>query len=106
MADELTELDWATMVISVLADHPEWAGTTVQAMQSGILMSNDRLRERIATVSMGLVEAINTKPNHVKRRHDFIIDAVNASTVAGSKWAKETIEREQNNGTGSKEEAV
>jgi len=85
---------WAATVTFVLANQPELAGVTVQAMQEGILIANDRLRDRVAAVSMGLVEAMNTRPTHKKRRHDVIIRAIKASVVFGSKWSDDMIARE------------
>lgn len=96
--DKLTPEQWAAIVRDVLALQPELAAITVQAMQEGILEAQDRLRERIADVSMGLVEALNTKRGQVKRRSSLIIKAIMASTVYGSKWATETIAKEEQDG--------
>jgi hypothetical protein len=95
VSDELTRERWTATVIDTLAEHPEWAGVTVQAMQVGILAANDRLRERISDVSLGLVEAMNTRLAHKKRRHDLIIRAIKSSNVFGSKWSDEALAKEE-----------
>jgi hypothetical protein len=92
---KLTPEQWADVVSDVLANQPELAAVTVQAMQAGILAANDRLRDRVADVSMGLVEALNTKPGHARRRGNVIARAIEVSTVCGSKWADEMIEKER-----------
>jgi hypothetical protein len=86
---------WASIVSDVLARQPELAAVTVQAMQAGIIEANERLADRVADVSMGLVQALSTKPGHVKRRSDMIVRAIEASTVRGSKWAAGAIAKEQ-----------
>lgn len=88
---QFTPEEWAAAVGDVLAQQPELAAVTVQAMQAGILAANDRLRDRVSDVSMGLVEALRTKPGHVKRRHDVIVRAIEASVVYGSTWSDEMI---------------
>lgn len=92
---KFTPEQWAEIVSGVLANQPELAAITVTAMQAGILEANERLRDRIADVSMGLHQALNTKPGHVKRRHDLIVRAIEASNLRGSKWANEAIAKEQ-----------
>lgn len=91
---EFTREQWADAVAEVISLHPEWVAATVNAVQAGILEANERLRDRVADVSMGLHQALITKPGHVKRRHDVIVRAIEASTLCGSKWADETIARE------------
>ena len=93
--EKLTPEEWAAIVGGTLARQPELAAVTVQAMQAGILAANDRLRDRVADVSMGLVEALNTKPGQVKRRSEVIVRAIEASTVRGSKWSSEMIAKER-----------
>jgi hypothetical protein len=93
--NKFTPEQWAAVVSDVLAQQPELAAVTVQAMQAGILEARERLADRVADVSMGLVEALRTKPGHVKRRHDVIVRAIEASTVRGSTWSAEMIAREQ-----------
>ncbi len=92
--EKLTRDDWAEIVGSALTEHPEWASTTVEAMQAGILEANNRLRDRIADVSLGLVEALNTKRGQAKRRRDMIVTAIEASTVHPTKWSAEMIAKE------------
>ena len=91
---KFTTEEWATVVSDVLAQQPELAAATVQAMQAGILEAQERQLDRIADVSMGLVEALSTKPGQVKRRRDVIVRAIEASTVHGSKWSAAMIARE------------
>lgn len=92
---KFTPEQWAQIVSGVLAEQPELAAVTVTAMQAGILEANERLRDRVADVSMGLHEAMSTKPGHVKRKHDVIVRAIEASNLRGSKWANEAIAKEQ-----------
>jgi hypothetical protein len=95
MADNLSEGVWKALVTEVLTAHPEFAATTVEAMQRGLLAAIDHQRDRVVTVSMGLVEALNTQPHHVKRDHARIIAAIEASTYYTSKWSTEAIAKEQ-----------
>jgi hypothetical protein len=90
-----TREQWADAVADVLARRPDWAAVTVQAMQAGILEANERLRDRVADVSMGLHEALSTKRGQVKRRPDVIVRAVEASTLSGTPWANDVIAKEQ-----------
>ncbi len=92
---KLTPEEWAEIVSGVLAAQPELAAATVTAMQAGILEAQERQLDRIADVSMGLHQALTTKPGHVKRRHEVIVRAIEASTLCGSKWATEAIVKEQ-----------
>lgn len=94
-AAKITPEQWGAMVSEVLAAQPELAAVTVQAMQEGILQAQDRLRDRVARVSMGLVEALNTKRGQVRRNSHLIVRAIEASTVYGSKWSQEMIAKEQ-----------
>lgn len=91
---KITPEEWGDIVSDALAGQPELAAVTVQAMQAGIIEANERLRDRVADVSMGLVEALSTKPGQVKRRSEAILRAIEASTVCGSKWADEMIAKE------------
>lgn len=91
---KFTPEEWAEIISDVLAAQPELAAVTVTAMQDGILRAQDRLRERISEVSMGLVEALNTKPGYVRRNHDVIVAAIEASTVHPSPWSKDAIAKE------------
>jgi hypothetical protein len=95
MSDPLTRARWATVVADVIAEHPEWMSTTVEAVQAGILAAQERQLDRIADLSMGLIEAINTKPGHVKRNHGAIIKAIEASNVHPTVWSEKAIAREQ-----------
>lgn len=92
---KITPEQWARLVSETLANQPELAAVTVTAMQAGITEANERLRDRVADVSMGLHQALITKPGHVKRRHEVIVRAIKASTLCGSKWATEAIAKEQ-----------
>lgn len=92
---EIDKARWSARVVAVLAEHPGWAAATVQAVQAGVIEALDRQRARTEAVSMGLVEALNTKPGHVKRDHEVIIAAIEASIHNGSPWAKKMIERER-----------
>lgn len=95
MVEGLSERDWSALVAEVLAVHPEFADVTVRALQEGILAAMGRRSDRLVDVSMGLVEALRTKPHHVNRDHDQIIRAIEASTVHPSKWSAEAIAKEQ-----------
>ena len=91
---KLTVEEWAATVASVLAEHPEWMAATVNAVQKGVLVAQERLKERIAEVSLGLYEALNTKPHYVRRRHEFIIGGIKAGNLHPTPWSKEAIEKE------------
>jgi hypothetical protein len=91
---EPTVEEWAATVAFVLAEHPEWMAVTVNAVQKGVLTAQERLRERIAEVSLGLYEALNTKPHYVRRRHEFIIGGIKASNMHPSVWSAAAIEKE------------
>lgn len=93
-SENLTRERWAAIVAETLAEHPGWAAVTVQAMQTGIVEANERLRDRLADVSMGLVEALNTKPGHVKRNGAQIVRAIEASNVHPTKWSAQAIAKE------------
>lgn len=93
--NEIKKERWAAQVESMLADHPDFAAVTVQAMQQGLLAAIERVKERNVTVSWGLMEATQTKPGHKRRDHGRIIEAVEASNFSGSRWATETIENER-----------
>lgn len=86
--------EWYEVIATTLAQQPELAATTVQAMQAGLIEALDRQQERNADLSMGLWQAMTTKPHHVKRDHAAIVRAIEASTLYGSAWAKQAIEKE------------
>lgn len=90
-----SEEEWAATVAYVLKEHPEYVSATVRAIQAGILAALDRKADRLATVSMGLVEALRTKPGQVRRNREQIVKAIEASTVFPSVWSTEAIEKEQ-----------
>ena len=92
---KITRDEWATLVAEVIREQPEYAAATVQAMQAGILAALDRKAGRLVDVSLGLVEALNTKPGHVRRNHASIIRAIEASTVHPSAWSAEAIAKEK-----------
>lgn len=95
MAKKFTREEWAAIVASVISEQPELVSTTVAALQEGIVAALDRRSDRLADVSMGLVEALNTKPGHVKRDHDVIVRAIEASNVHPTKWSAQMIAKEQ-----------
>ena len=95
MTEKIDPEEWAQLVASVLADRPELAAITVQAMQAGLLAAVDRQRTRNETLSMGLYEALNTMPKHVRRDHERIIKAVEASNLHSTPWAEKMIARER-----------
>lgn len=93
-AHEITAEEWATLVAEILAQHPEFAAVTVQAMQAGIMAAVDRKAERLARTSLALVEALDTKPHHVKRDHARIIEGIKASTYHPTAWSQAAIIKE------------
>lgn len=95
MTSKLTPEEWSSIVSGVLAAQPELAAATVNAMQAGILAAQERQLDRIAELSMGLVEALDTKPGHVKRRHYLIVRAIRASTAHPTPWSEKAIAREE-----------
>lgn len=95
MSRDLTKEQWSAIVSEVLSAQPDLAATTVTAMQEGILLAQDRQLERLANVSMGLAEALRTKPGYVKRQHDLIIKAIEDSTLMTSPWSYGAIAQER-----------
>lgn len=93
--DEIERARWMATVVETLAEHPDWAATTVQAMQAGLLEALDRELTKRETVSWGLKEALDTRPGAVKRDHGLVIAAIEASTFRGTAWAKKMTEKEQ-----------
>lgn len=85
---------WARMVTAVLASQPRLAAVTVEALQAGILASNERLLDRIEAVSMGLYEALNTKRGQARRDGGRIVKGIEASALQGTPWSAEMIEKE------------
>jgi hypothetical protein len=92
-SSELARERWVSVVCDVLAEHPEWAGVTVGAMQQGLLDALDRRSERLSTVSLGLYEALSTRPGVKRRRRDVIVDAIKASNFHPTKWSAEMLAR-------------
>jgi hypothetical protein len=70
---KITEAEWAEIVHDRLAAQPELAAVTVAAMQEGILTANNRLRERVAELSMILLASTRPKPGQVRRKRDVIV---------------------------------
>jgi hypothetical protein len=95
MSEKLTSEEWFNTVAAVLAEHPDYAAATVQAMQDGLTEALDRKSERLAAVSMGLHEALSTKPDHVKRNRELIVTAIKASTLYRTPWSAAAIAKER-----------
>lgn len=93
--EEIARSRWRVLVKDTLADHPDWAADTIQAVQNGVLTANNRLRDRIADVSMGLWQALNTTRKAKRRNRAMIVRAIEASTLARTPWAEEAITKEQ-----------
>lgn len=90
--------EWASIVASMLAAHPDWAEVTVQMMQVGLLEAVERQKDRVSDLSLGLYEALSTRPGTKKRDGSRIAQAVRASNFFGSPWANDTIAKEQQRG--------
>lgn len=95
MTKQFTREDWALFVTSVISEQPELVSTTVAALQAGILSAQDRQLDRISDLSMGLHEALSTKPGHVRRQHDVIVKAIEASNIHPTAWSEAAIAKEQ-----------
>jgi hypothetical protein len=93
-SEELKLYQWEHMVAEVLAEHPQWMAATVNAAQRGVLAAVERQQDRNADLSMGLWQALSTRPGAKRRNKDLIIEAIKASTFAGSSWAEETSKKE------------
>ena len=91
----ITKEQWQELVYEVLADHPDWAASTVDAMQGGLLQALERKQDRISDLSYGLYEALNTRRGSLRRDGQRIIAAINASQFANTKWSAETIAKEE-----------
>lgn len=87
--------EWGAYVAEVIAAQPELVAVTVGAIQEGILRDRERQLDRISTISTGLVQALSTRPHHVKRQHDLVIAAIEASNYHPSKWSEQMIAKEQ-----------
>lgn len=94
---ELTQGEWASVVYSVLADHPDWVATTVNALQEGVVQAIERQKDRALVLSLGLMEAVGNPLRGKRRNHDRIIDAIEASQLHPTKWSEAAIEREKQN---------
>lgn len=91
----LSQQEWDAVVYAVLADHPDWLSTTVNAMQAGVAQAVERQRDRVATLSMGLHQALSHSRDSGRRDSQQIIDSVKASTLHPTKWSAWVIEREE-----------
>lgn len=92
---DLTPEQWASTVEAVLAAHPDWTAVTVRALQSGLMEALDHQQERISSLSLGLVEAINTRPGAKRRVPDRIVKAVRASNYHPTEWSADVIAKEE-----------
>ena len=90
----LTPEGWAALVVTVLAEHPDWVALTVNATQEGVVEAIERQKDRALTLSTGLMEALNTRPGAKRRVSQRIIDAVQVSHFHPTPWSKKMIERE------------
>lgn len=100
MSDEtgelrFTEMQWRVFVGRVIANQPELISPTVEGLQDGTLTALERQRERAFTLSLGLVEALNSKPGAVRRDRERIVAAVKVSQFHPTPWSKKIINREQ-----------
>jgi hypothetical protein len=95
VTEKLDPEEWKSIVAEVLTAQPELAAATVQAMQAGILAALNRRSDRLADVSLGLAEAIRTKPGQAGRNRALIVRAIEASTVHPTKWSEAAISKEQ-----------
>lgn len=93
----LTPEGWATLVAMTLADHPDWVGVTVNAMQDGVVEAIERHKDRALTLSTGLMEAVRTERRAKGRVHDRVIDAIEVCNFHPTKWSAAAIEREKQN---------
>jgi len=91
---KLTVEEWAATVAFVLAEHPEWMAATVNAVQKGVLVAQERQLDRISDLSLGLHEALRTERRAKTRRRDVIVKGIKASNIHPTVWSKEAIEKE------------
>lgn len=94
---ELSREEWASIVYSVLADHPDWVATTTEAMTAGVVQAVDRQKDRIMTLSLGLMEAVGNPLRGRRRDNDRIIAAIEVCNLHPTKWSAAAIEREKQN---------
>lgn len=92
---ELTREEWASIVYSVLADHPEWIATTNESIQAGVEQAIDRQKDRTLTLSLGLMEAVGNPLRGKRRDNDRVIAAIEVSQFHPTKWSEAAIEREK-----------
>ena len=93
--NDLSREEWVGVVASTLARHPDWAGVTVEAMQAGLTEAIDRQKDRVSDLSLGLVEALSTRPGSKRRNSDRIVQAIRVSNFYNTKWSAETIAKEE-----------
>lgn len=91
---EITEQEWASTVYAVLAAHPGWVASTVNAIQQGVVEAIEHQQDRSHTLSIGLMEALNTRPGAKRRVRQRIIDAVKVSHFHPTPWSSRILERE------------
>ncbi len=88
---------WLSLTADVIAEHPDWVGDTVMAVQTGVREAQERQMDRIEDLSMGLWQAVSTRPGAKRRDGETIAKAIETSTLAGSPWAQKAIEKERKN---------
>jgi len=91
---ELTAQEWASVVYSTLAAHPDWVEITVTAIQQGVVEAIDRQKERTMKVGLGLMEALNSQPGAKRRDGQRIIEAIEVSQFHPTPWSAKMIDRE------------
>lgn len=92
---QMTKSRWMGIVAGMLADHPDWMEATVTAMQAGVSKALKRKDDRIEDLSVGLWQALTTRPGAKRRDSEAIIEGIEASVLANSPWAAEAIEKER-----------
>ena len=92
---EMTEDEWASTVVEVLARHPDWAAGTVNAMQLGLLVAIDNQKDRVQSLSMGLYQALSSTRKAKRRNRKMIVDAIRVSTIHPTVWSEAMIAREE-----------
>jgi hypothetical protein len=97
MDHEAARQHWRGLVTEVLAENPDFAADTVNAVQAGVMRAIERSQERCETVSMGLWAALLTERRAKTRRHNLIIDGIRATLMHPTPWSKHAIEREERN---------
>lgn len=94
MTRDITREEWAAMVAATIADHPNWMAATMAAVQSGAAEAIERQKDRIADLSLGLLEALKDRRSP-RRDSARVVRAIQVSQFYPTQWSARQIAREE-----------